>query len=103
MRGRSSEVVETNTRRKIDICTLQEVRWKGGSARMITGKDSKYKFFWVRNNSGTDGVGVRLAEKWIEKVINVDRISDRILVIKLLVGECCFSAVSLCSPEWFER
>ena len=56
MRGRSSEKVETITRRNI-------VRWRGASARHITGKDSRYKFFWVGNNQGTSGVGVLLAEK----------------------------------------
>ena len=46
MRGRSSEIVETITRRNIDLCCVQEVRWRGASARHIIGKDSRYKFFW---------------------------------------------------------
>ena len=41
MRGRSSEIVETITRRNIDLCCVQEVRWRGASARHITGKDSR--------------------------------------------------------------
>ena len=57
MRGRSSEIVETITRRNVDLCCVQEVRWRGASARHITGKDSRYKFFWVGNNQGTNGVG----------------------------------------------
>ena len=44
MRGRSSEIVETITRRNIDLCCVQEVRWRGASARHITGRDSRYKF-----------------------------------------------------------
>ena len=64
MRGRSSEIVETITRRNVDLCCVQEVRWRGASARHITGKDSRYKFFWVGNNQGTSGVGVLLAETW---------------------------------------
>ena len=55
MRGRSSEMVETITRRNIDLCCVQEVRWRGASARYITGKDSRYKFFWVGNDQGTRG------------------------------------------------
>ena len=86
MRGRSSEIVETITRRNIDLCCLQEVRWRGASARHITGKDSRYKFFWVGNNQGTSGIGVLLAEKWVDKVYDIKRVSDRIMLIKLLVG-----------------
>ena len=37
MRGRSSEIVETITRRNIDLCCVQDVRWRGASARHITG------------------------------------------------------------------
>ena len=87
MRGRSSEIVETITRRNVDLCCVQEVGWRGASARHITGKDSRYKFFWVGNNQGTSGVGVLLAEKWVDKVYDIKRVSDRIMLIKLLVGK----------------
>ena len=32
------------------------------------GKDSIYKFFGIGNDKGTNGVGILLAEKWIDKV-----------------------------------
>ena len=35
MRGRSSEIVETITRRNVDLCCVQEVRWRGSSARQL--------------------------------------------------------------------
>ena len=99
MRGRSSEVVETISRRGIDLCCVQEVRWRGASARFITGKDDRYKFFWVGNNAGTGGVGILLAEKWVEKVFDVNRVSDRILLFKLLVGETIITVVSVYAPQ----
>ena len=34
MRGRSNEVVEVMSRRKVDISSLQEVRWRGASATL---------------------------------------------------------------------
>ena len=37
LRGRSGEVVETLSRRNIDVCCVQEIRWRGASARMVTG------------------------------------------------------------------
>ena len=72
MCGCSGEVVETLTWRRIDVCCVQEIRWRGASARMITGKDTQYKMFWVGNYTGFGGVGILLAEKWVEKVIDVD-------------------------------
>ena len=99
MRGRSSEIVETIKRRNVDLCCVQEVRWRGASARYITEKDSSYKFFWVGNNQGTSGVGVLLAEKWVDKVYDVKRMSDRIMLIKLLLGEAVLTVLSVYAPQ----
>ena len=41
MKGHLAEIVEMLTRRNIDICCLQETKWKGESARRIMGKDSQ--------------------------------------------------------------
>ena len=68
LRGRSSEVVETVSRRGVDLCCLQEVRWRGAPACMIVGKDSRYKVFWIGKENGNGGIGILLAEEWVEKV-----------------------------------
>ena len=99
LRGRTSEVVETVSRRGIDLCCLQEVRWKGVSARMLAGKDSRYKLVWVGNKDGTAGVEVLLAEKWIEKVFDIKRVSDRLMLIKIIVGETIVTVLSAYAPQ----
>ena len=38
------------------------------------------KLYWSGNGKGTAGVGVFVAEEWIEKVFEVQRVSDRILL-----------------------
>ena len=58
MRGWAEEVAETLTRRKVDVCCVQEVRWRRTSARLTTGKNSEYKMYWVGNNLGLGGVGI---------------------------------------------
>ena len=87
LKGRVCEVVETLSRRKVDLCCVQETRYRGGHCRIITGKDSRYKLFWSGNSKGTAGVGVFVAEKWIEKVFKVKRVSDRIILMKIIVGQ----------------
>ena len=99
IRGRSAEIVETLSRRSIDFCCIQEHRWRGASVRKIVGKDSIYKFFWVGNSDGFGGVGVLLAEKWIEKIIDVKRVNSRIMVIKILVGQTVLAVVSTYAPQ----
>ena len=83
LRGRSNEIIETLERRKLDICCVQEVRWRGASARMLTGRASEYKLLWVGHHTGFGGVGIFVAEKWIEQIIDVKRIDDRLMMIKI--------------------
>ena len=83
------KVVETLSRRRIDICSLQETRLTGGveanQSCVISGKDSKYKLFFCGNKQGLGGVGILLAEKWIDKVIKVNHFSDKIMLLKLAI------------------
>ena len=51
------------------------------------GKDIRYKLYWSRNDKGTADVGVFVAEEWIEKVFEVQRVSDRIILVRLIVGQ----------------
>ena len=53
MKGKASEVVETVARRRVDLCCLQETRWKMEGVKQIVGKDSRYKLFWSGNDNAT--------------------------------------------------
>ena len=87
------------TRRKVDICCLQETRWRGGSARKIEGKNSIYKFFWSGDQSGLGGVGILLAEKWIDTVLSVVRHNNRCIQVRFLVGTIIVNAISCYAPQ----
>ena len=65
--GRANEVVEMITQRKVDLCCLQETRWRGGSACLIKGNNNTFKFFWCGDQSGL-GVEIILAEKWVNNI-----------------------------------
>ena len=34
------------------------MRWRRASARLVGGKDSEFKLFWVENDKGMGGVGI---------------------------------------------
>ena len=83
LRGRVCEVVETLSRRKAEVFCIKETRCHGGNCYIIKGKDTRYKLYWSGNNKGTAGVGVFVAEEWIEKVFEAQRVSNRIILVKL--------------------
>ena len=61
---------------------------------MIEGKDSKQKCVWTGTKQVRVGVGVLLAEKWIDKVFDVKRVSDPLMIIKMIVGEVAATVLS---------
>ena len=99
MRGKGSEVAEMLTRRKVDLCCIQEVRRKNTGVVNFDGKDSRYKFYWSGNDKGQGGVGVMLAEEWWENVFVVDRLSDRILLVRMHIGKAVFAFVCVYAPQ----
>ena len=99
LRGRSSDVIETMSRRSMDVFCLQEIRWRDASARMIEGKDSHYKIFCIENENDTGGVGIVLSKEWIEKVFNINRASYCIMMIKLANDNMIIILLSCYAPQ----
>ena len=60
---------------------------------------ARYKLYWSENDKGTAGVGVFVAEEWIEKVFEVQRVSNRIILVKLIVGQRVVTFLSLYAPQ----
>ncbi len=75
LRDKEGEVVETLTRRRVNLCCLQETRLAWGTeanqTRPIVGKDSMYQLYWCGNEDGLGGVSILLAKKWTDKVFEV--------------------------------
>ena len=56
--GRSAEVVETFVRRNVDICVLQEVRYKKEGTKIVKGEE--YKLYWMGEEVGKGGVAIMI-------------------------------------------
>ena len=91
VRGRASDIVETLARRRIDR--------RRCSTRMITGNHCRYKFLWSGDTSGFGGVGILVAEKWVEKIISVDRTSCRQMSLRILIGKKILYIISSYAPQ----
>ena len=100
MVSRSGEVVDGLHRRKNDFYCAQETRWKGESARMIGANGRRYKFFWQGCNKGTAGVVVFIAERWFDSVVNVVRVNERIMYVKLVIGKQIVNISRLMLHNW---
>ena len=67
----------------VDVCWLQEVRWKGQRAKMI---GNGFKFLWSGGCKAVNGVGVIVANWLIGKFVGVERFSDRVMKVNIVIG-----------------
>ena len=97
--GRGTEVGEELRKRKVDVCCLQEVRWKGEGARFFSVKGRRYKLWWCENDDKIGGVGILVKEKLCEKVVEVRRRCDRVMAIGLAFEEEVVTVICVYAPQ----
>ena len=97
--GRSGELVEALGERRIDIACVQEIRWRGSSCRYFGATGKGYKLFWMGSEAKTEGVGIFVAEKWVDSVVSVERHSERIMVLKMVLGDRLLNVFSVYAPH----
>ncbi|CAG4989283.1 unnamed protein product [Parnassius apollo] len=86
--GRSTELAAILARRKVAVAFLQETRWKANRSQNI---GHGYKLIYTGSSDGENGVAVVLAEHFHHSVLEVRRICDQLMVVRLL-GRCLVSA-----------
>ncbi|KAK3560854.1 hypothetical protein QTP86_022604 [Hemibagrus guttatus] len=96
MTGKGRELADTMERRKVDILCVQETRWKGSKARSI---GAGFKLFYYGVDSKRNGVGVVLKEEFLRNVLEVKRVSDRVMSLKLEIEGVMLNVVSGYAPQ----
>src|SRR5437870_4784153 len=95
MSGRDGEVIDMMKRRGIDICCLQETRWPGSGEEEIGG----HKFILMGGTKGVSGVGVVVSREWESSIVNMTRVSERIMMIQFTVGKSVLNVISCYAPQ----
>jgi exonuclease III len=95
--GKSMELVDVMLRRKINILCLQETKWVGEKSRLI--EDSGFKLWYTGKDRRKNGVGIIVDKSLKDEVVEVKRIGDRIIRIKLVVGKEIVNVISAYAPQ----
>ncbi|KAK3521359.1 hypothetical protein QTP70_003438 [Hemibagrus guttatus] len=96
MTGKGRELADVMERRKVDILCVQETRWKGSKARSI---GAGFKLFYYGVDSKRNGVGVVLKEEFVRNLLEVKRVSDRVMSLKLEIEGVMLNVVSGYAPQ----
>ena len=86
-------------RRKIDICCLQEVRYKSQGCTSIGSNEEKYKLWYSGGPEKQNGVGIMMKAELADNVIEVKRYDDRLMKIRMVVGKTIWNILSLYAPQ----
>ncbi|KAK3530556.1 hypothetical protein QTP86_027923 [Hemibagrus guttatus] len=96
MAGKGRELADMMERRKVDILCVQETRWKGSKAHSI---GEGFKLFYYGVDTKRNGVGEFLKEAFVMYVLEVKRVSDRVMSLKLVIEGVMLNAVSGYAPQ----
>ncbi|KAK3559066.1 hypothetical protein QTP86_002423 [Hemibagrus guttatus] len=94
--GKGRELADMMEKRKVDILCVQETRWKGSKARSI---GAGFKLFYYGVDCKRNGVGVVLKEEFVRNVLEVKRVSDRVMSLKLEIEGVMLNVVSGYAPQ----
>ena len=96
--GRSLEVADELWNRRVDVCAVEEIRWKGDAAKFIGAQGRRYKL-WCKGDDGTGGVGVMMKEYLVENVLEVRRKSARVIVVVMCIEKVMVRVISGYAPQ----
>ncbi|KAK6765208.1 hypothetical protein RB195_025231 [Necator americanus] len=88
--GRSRELADSLRKCCVDICCVQEARWKGSKSREL---GDGFKLIY-HGTSNRNGIAIILNESFRDSVTAVDRLSDRLMAVKGDTGEVELRVVS---------
>ena len=97
--GRGTEVCEELRKRNVDVCCIQEVRWRGEGARFMGVKERRYKFWWSGNDARVGGVGILAKEELCSNVVEVRRRSDRVMSMVMMIGKEIMRVICAYGPQ----
>ena len=96
MTGKGRELADMMEQRNVDILCLQETKWKGSKARNIGGG---CKIFYNGAYGRKNGIWIVVREELAESVLEVKRVSDRLMAMKLEVKGSILNIVSTYAPQ----
>ncbi|XP_070032934.1 uncharacterized protein [Nicotiana tomentosiformis] len=87
--SKSVELAKILRKRRVNIACVQETRWVGSRVRVV----DEYKLWYSGVQKGKNGVSILVDRELREPVVEVRWVDDRLMTIKLVVGESTLNIV----------
>ena len=96
MTGRGRELADMMEQRNVGILCLQETKWKRSKVGKIGGG---CKLFYNRADGRKNGIEIVVRKELVESVLEVKRVPDRLMAMKLEVKVLILNKVSVYAPQ----
>ena len=87
LNGKSMELCGELVKREVGICCIQKVRWKGMGSKFVGSSGRRFKLWWSGNEDKIGGVGILVREDLCMNFVEINRISDRVMVVVIIFGK----------------
>ena len=67
--------------------------------RVLARKNKAYELFWIGCEKHIHGVCMLVTERWIEKVLEVKHVNERLMVVRMIVGRSVLNLISVYAPH----
>jgi hypothetical protein len=84
-------------RRRVNIFYIQEMKWKRQKTEEV--EDSGFKLWYKGTTSTKNEVSIVLDKSLKDGVVDIKYQVDRIILVKLLVGDLIFHVISVYAPQ----
>ena len=81
MTGKGREVADMMEMRGLSVLCVQETRWKGTKAKELGGG---FKLYYYGVDGTKNGVGIVLESELVDKVVEVNKVCERLMWTKLI-------------------
>ncbi|XP_057522572.1 uncharacterized protein LOC130802577 [Amaranthus tricolor] len=95
LEAKSLELANELSKYKIHVACVQETRWKGKKTKGI----KVYKLWYAGLDGRRNGVGILVFIDILKQLVEVRRCIDRIMLVRIVVGEEIISIVSAYLPQ----
>jgi exonuclease III len=95
--GKLRELVDTAIRRCVNILCVHETKWTGKKAKEV--ENTNFKLWYTGKERSRNGVGILIDKRLKNGVVAVRRQRDKIIMIKLILGDLVLNVISAYAPQ----
>jgi exonuclease III len=81
----------------VNILCIQKTKWNGEKAKEV--EDTGFKLWYTGNTSTKNDVGIMLDKTLKDGVVDIKHQGDRIILVKLFIGDLVFNVISAYAPQ----